>query len=77
MNILTNTRLLTGLFLLAVFMGAGPGLHLINPDFADPQANFTTLGLPTIYLWGLFWYVIQFGVILIAYRCHWSKQDDD
>ena len=77
MNIITNTRLLTVLFLVAVFMGPGPGLHLINPHITDPQTSLTTLGVPTIYLWGLFWYVIQFGVIVIAYRHHWSHHDDD
>lgn len=70
------TTWLTGLFLVAVFMGAGPGLHLINPDATDPTAQFTTLGLPTIYLWGLFWYAVQFGVIVIAYRRHWTQDHD-
>ncbi len=77
MGILTNTWLLTALFLLAVFMGAGPGLHLINPDLTDPHVQLTTFGLPIIYVWGLFWYVIQFAVIVIAYRFVWSQRDDD
>lgn len=64
------------LFLLAVFMGAGPGLHLINPDPEDPNATFIALGLPIIYVWGLFWYAVQFGVILYAYLHFWRGDDD-
>ena len=72
-----NTRnLLIFLFLLAVFMGAGPGLHLINPDPLDPHASFTTFVLPTIYVWGLFWYAVQFAVILYAYLHYWQGDDD-
>ncbi len=71
-----ETTILTALFVVAVFMGAGPGLHLINPDAADPNATFTTFGLPTVYVWGLFWYTIQFSVIVVAYRRHWSRDDD-
>ncbi|MBT3346748.1 MAG: hypothetical protein HN712_17725 [Gemmatimonadetes bacterium] len=75
-QILKESTLLTLLFVVAVFMGAGPGLHLINPDAADPQAVFVTFGLPTIYVWGLFWYIVQFGVIVVAYRRHWTHDDD-
>ena len=82
-------NLLIFLFLLAVFMGAGPGLHLINPDpdvseigasrsdTAPPSATFTAFGLPVIYVWGLFWYAVQFGVILYAYLHLWRGDDDD
>lgn len=68
---------LIGLFLLAVFMGAGPGLRLINPDPDDPSATFTVLGLPTVYAWGLLWYVVQLAVIVVAYRRYWIADDDD
>jgi hypothetical protein len=68
--------ILVFLFVLAVFMGAGPGLRLVNPNPQDAAATFTTLGLPTIYLWGLLWYGVQFAVIVIAYRRFWSDDDD-
>ncbi len=68
--------LLIGLFLLAIVMGAGPGIHLVNPDATDPAATFTTFGLPTIYLWGLLWYTVQLGVILVAYFRFWTTEDD-
>lgn len=63
-------------FTLAMVMGPGPGLHLINPDPADPQARFTVSGVPIIYLWGVFWYGIQIAVILTAYYAIWRRETD-
>ena len=34
------------LFVLALVMGPGPGLYLVNPDPADPTATFAVLGIP-------------------------------
>ena len=64
------------LFLFAVFMGAGPGLRLINPDPLDPNATFIAFGVPVIYLWGLCWYAVQLAVILYAYLYYWQDKDD-
>jgi hypothetical protein len=69
-------QLLVLLFLLAMVMGSGPGLYLINPDPGDPNAIFTLGGLPVIYLWGLLWYAVQLGVILRAYTTYWKGGDD-
>jgi len=63
------------LFLLAIVLGAGPGIHLVNPDANDPTASFTTFGLPTIYVGGLFWYAVQLGVIITAYFRFWTSPD--
>ncbi|MBT6147451.1 MAG: hypothetical protein HOH74_18585 [Gemmatimonadetes bacterium] len=68
--------LLVVLFLLAIVLGAGPGIHLVNPDPTDPTASFTTFGLPTIYVWGLLWYAVQLGVIIVAYCRYWTPVDD-
>ncbi len=76
MNTLLEKRLLVLLFLLAMLMGSGPGLYLINPNPNDPQASFTFAGLPTIYAWGLLWYAVQLGVILRAYNQYWKRGDD-
>ncbi len=76
MNAAAEKRLLCLLFVLAMIMGSGPGLYLINPDIDAPNASFTTFGLPTIYVWGLWWYAVQLGVILRAYFCHWHGGDD-
>jgi hypothetical protein len=72
MNRKTLSIVLVGVFLTAVTMGSGPGIRLINPDPADPLAVFTIWGLPKIYVWGLWWYVVQLGAILIAYFKLWK-----
>ena len=76
MTVTFEKRLLALFFLLAMVMGSGPGLYLINPDPGDPNATFTLGGLPVIYLWGLLWYAVQLGVILRAYTTHWQGGDD-
>lgn len=65
--------ILAVVFLFAMFMGSGPGLRLINPDPGDPNAVFTIVGLPKIYVWGLMWYGVQLTVILIAYFKVWKR----
>jgi hypothetical protein len=75
-NIASEKRLLILLFFLAMVMGSGPGLYLINPNPSDPQASFTFAGLPTIYAWGLLWYAVQLGVILRAYNKYWKRSDN-
>ena len=60
------------IFLLAMVMGSGPGLRLINPNPEDPGAVFTVLGIPKIYAWGLLWYVVQLAVILVANATVWT-----
>lgn len=67
---------LVAVFALALLMGTGPGLYLINPDPADPQARFTYGGVPVLYLWGLLWYGVQIVVILTAYYAIWSNDTD-
>jgi len=64
--------LLVCIFAIAVTMGSGPGIRLINPDITDPEAVFTIWGLPKIYVWGLWWYAVQLGAILLAYFKLWK-----
>jgi hypothetical protein len=63
-------------FIVAMVMGSGPGLYLVNPDLADPEARFTVLGLPTIYAWGLLWYAVQLAAVLLAYFKVWTGGDE-
>ena len=67
------TKVVAGLFIAAMIMGPGPGLRLINPDPSDQDAVYTFLGIPTVYAWGLFWYLIQLAAILVAYRRLWRE----
>lgn len=64
-------RLVIAAFVLAMLMGPGPGLRLINPDPSDPNAVFTFMGIPTVYAWGLFWYLVQLVAIIVAYKKLW------
>ncbi len=57
-------------------MDAGSGLRLFNPDPLDPDADFVAFSLPVIYVWGPFWYVVQFAVILYAYKYLWREGED-
>ena len=63
---------LSVVFLFAMFMGPGPGLRLVNPDWQDPNANFFLFGLPVIYVWGILCYVVQLTVVVIAYFTIWA-----
>ena len=71
------SRLLIALFLLAMFMGSGPGLHLVNPDPADPAAQYTFGPIPLLYAWGLLWYGVQLAVVLTAYFILWDHPQDE
>lgn len=66
---------LTALFALAMVMGPGPGLLLVNPDIHDPSARYTIAGVPIIYAWGVFWYAVQVAVIVTAYLTLWRPTD--
>ncbi len=57
------------LFALAMIMGVGPGVLLVNrPD--------TLLGLPIVYTWGLFWYAVHIVIVVMAYRFLWRESPD-
>lgn len=68
-------RILCGVFALAMILGPGPGLYLVNPDPSDPDAVFTWGGVPVVYVWALWWFAVQAGVVLIAYRWLWQAED--
>ncbi len=69
-----TAKILTTIFAVAMFMGAGPGLRLINPDASNPDAVYTFLGLPVIYAWAILWYLVMAILILTAYFKIWSKE---
>ncbi len=72
-------RLTVGLacvFALAVVMGPGPGVYLVNPDPGDPHTTTTIASVPILYLWALFWFLVQATVVVVAYLCLWDSPDD-
>ena len=60
--------ILTAVFIAALLMGPGPGMLLVNRPTA-------ILGIPALYAWGLLWYVVEVGVVVLAYLLVW--RDDD
>lgn len=66
------TIVLSAIFALAIVMGAGPGMYLVNPDSDDPDATFTFLSMPIIYAWIAFWFLVQAGVVVVAYYGLWD-----
>ena len=72
-------RLSIGLTLAMVFamiMGPGPGLRLVNPDITAPAAPYIVFGIPVIYAWGIFWFVVQLVIVVTAYRTVWVDEDE-
>lgn len=69
-------RILLGLFALAMIMGTGPGILLVNPDASSPEPVASVANIPVLYLWALFWYAIQIIVLFIAYFNIWEQPDE-
>ena len=63
------SRGLPALFLLALFMGAGPGVYLIND-------GGTCFGMPTIYAWGLLWYGVEAICVVLAFLYLWREPEE-
>lgn len=61
------------IFALALVMGAGPGIYLVNPDPADPTARFSIFGgVPVIFAWVALWCMVQAAVAAVAYFYLWD-----
>ena len=65
--------ILSGIFILAIVMGPGPGLYLVNPDPSDPGATVSLYNIPVIYIWAVFWAAVQAAVVIIAYLKLWDR----
>jgi hypothetical protein len=68
---------LTVTFLLAMVMGPGPGLLLVNPDISQANPEVTIGGIPKLYAWGLFWYGVQIAVVVTAYFKVWKDDEPE
>lgn len=57
-------------FVVAMVMGPGPGVLLVNSPDPVPLVH-----LPPIYAWGLFWYAVQATVVVLAYWKLWRTDE--
>ena len=76
----TLTWVLSIAFVVALVMGPGPGVYLVNPDPANAEPAQTLAGMPIVYAWALFWYVVMAVIVLTAYFKLWqdeNSQDHD
>jgi hypothetical protein len=64
--------ILTSIFLVALLMGPGPGIYLVN-DFAADGGRI--LGIPILYVWAIFWFAVEAIVILVAYLFIWKDDE--
>ena len=67
------SKILATVFVFATIMGPGPGLYLVNPSPEDTSPA-TFLGMPILFAWAVFWFVVQASVVLVAYCKLWTKE---
>ena len=69
------SKILAAIFIFAAIMGPGPGLYLVNPS-PDDSPSPTFLGMPILFVWAVYWFFVQAGVVLVAYCKLWTKEGD-
>ena len=69
--------ILTLVFILAMVMGPGPGVYLINPGPEHEGPAPTLIGLPIVYAWAVLWFGVQAAVLVTAYFTVWADQEEE
>ena len=64
-------------FILAMIMGPGPGVYLVNPGPDHEGPAPTLLGLPMVYAWAVLWFGVQATVLVTAYFTVWSGEEEE
>ena len=59
-------------FLLALVMGPGPGAGFV--DGSPDEPNFVG-GVPALYAWLVFWFLVMAGCVVVAARTLWKADD--
>lgn len=70
----TLARWLTGVFLVALVMGPGPGIYLINPDPSSAVPSARVFGMPILYVWAVFWAAVMGTAVVLAYTKLWTAE---
>ena len=68
---------LTLVFILAMVMGPGPGVYLIDPGPEHEGPAPTLIGLPIVYAWAVLWFGVQAVVLVTAYFTVWSGEEEE
>ena len=68
------SKILVTIFVFATIMGPGPGLYLVNPSHEEPIAA-TILGMPALFAWAVFWFIVQTSIVVVAHCMLWTKED--
>ena len=67
--------ILAVVFLLALILGAGPGILLVNGG--GTVHVFGDLELPSLYAWGILWYLVEAVCIILASVHVWREPDEE
>lgn len=67
--------ILSTVFLVALVMGTGPGLLLVNEPVMVPLGF--GLALPALYAWGLLWYAVEVICVVLAYAFVWRDTQEE
>ena len=69
--------ILTLVFILAMVMGPGPGVYLIDPGPEHEGPAPTLIGLPIVYAWAVLWFGVKAAVLVTAYFTGWADQEEE
>ena len=64
-------------FILAMVMGPGPGVYLVDPGPDHEGPSPTLLGLPVVYAWAVLWFGVQAAVLVTAYLTVWQGREEE
>lgn len=65
---------LSAIFVLALVMGPGPGVYLINPRTQEEASWF---GVPVLYVWAVFWFAVMAATVAIAFKTVWRVDENE
>lgn len=59
-------------FACALVLGPGPGAGWVDGTVEAP--NFL-MGVPVLYLWVVFWFLVMAGCVVVAAKTLWRDED--
>ena len=68
------TRVFLSILAVALVMGPGPGMYLVNDLARD---GHSVAGIPVLYAWAVFWFGVMAVCVLGLHRLVWTRENDD